>query len=63
MRTVSTKATLRNERLMIPSEIADLADLIMPGWIDADPLTGAEVIKAAMRIWEAGYRLSSQDPN
>lgn len=41
---------------MIPSEVADLADLIWPGWRDVDDITFSEVLEAAWRIYNAGYR-------
>lgn len=41
---------------MIPPEIADLADLIWPGWAELDDEASREVIKAARRIHDAGYR-------
>ncbi len=42
---------------MIPSEVAALAELICPGWTDGDDITLNEVMEAAWRIHNAGYRL------
>lgn len=41
---------------MIPNEVARLADLICPNWADGDDLTLNEVLEAAWRIYNAGYR-------
>ncbi len=43
---------------MIPKEVADIADLIFPGWGQADDDTSREVLEAAYRIYNAGYRKS-----
>lgn len=41
---------------MIPLHIRDIADLICPHWHELDDEGSNEVIFAAYRIWEAGYR-------
>jgi hypothetical protein len=41
---------------VIPSEVADIAELIAPGWGDMDDEASSEVIAAAYRIYNAGYR-------
>lgn len=47
---------------MIPTEVAAIAELIDPDY-DRDDETRIAVIGAAYRIYNAGYRLASQDPN
>lgn len=41
---------------MIPSEVAEIAELICPGWSDADDPIRHEVLDAAWAIYNAGYR-------
>lgn len=41
---------------MIPPEVAAIADLILSGWADMDDITCNEVLQAAWRIYNAGYR-------
>ncbi len=41
---------------MIPKEVAEIADLIDPRWSDDDNANRGEVLKAAYRIYYAGYR-------
>ncbi len=48
---------------MIPSEVAAIAELIDPDWAGDDDEKRMAVIGAAYRIYNAGYRLASQDPN
>lgn len=43
---------------MIPSEVAAIADLIAPGWGEMEDDASREVIRAAYRIYNAGYRLT-----
>jgi hypothetical protein len=45
---------------MIPPEIAALASLIWPGWADLAEEDCHEVIAAARRIHEAGYRKAGE---
>jgi hypothetical protein len=45
---------------MIPSEVAAIADLIFPEWRDTDDLTLNEVLEAAWRIHNAGYRVAAK---
>ena len=47
---------------MIPSEVVAIADLIAPGWCGMDDQASAEVIAAAYRIYNAGYRLTHAYP-
>jgi hypothetical protein len=42
---------------MIPSEVAAIADLICLNWPNLDEIGRAEVIQAAYRVYEAGYRI------
>ncbi len=44
------------EAEMIPSEVAAIATLIWPDWGDLDDDDSNEVIAAAYRIYNAGYR-------
>lgn len=44
------------DRGMIPKEVAEIADLIAPGWSEMDEETSGEVIRAAYRLHNAGYR-------
>ncbi len=46
---------------MIPSEVAAIAELICPGWTDGDDITLNEVMEAAWRIYNAGYRLPQEN--
>lgn len=41
---------------MIPKEVGDIADLIFAGWADTDDITCHEVLEAAWRLYNAGYR-------
>jgi hypothetical protein len=41
---------------MIPSEVAAIANLIEPKWAEIDDEASNEVIAAAYRIYDAGYR-------
>ena len=41
---------------MIPPEVAAIADLIFPKWPEADEQASAEVLAAAWRLYNAGYR-------
>ncbi len=41
---------------MIPSEVAAIADLIDSEWTNQDDLHLQEVLEAAWRIYNAGYR-------
>ena len=41
---------------MIPVEVGNIASLIFPEWGDADEDVFKEVIDAAWRIYNAGYR-------
>lgn len=41
---------------MIPTEVAAIAELICPGWASADDTVSDEVIEAAWRLHNAGYR-------
>lgn len=43
---------------MIPSEVGDIADLIFPQWRESDAEN--EVLTAAWRIYNAGYRKIEQ---
>lgn len=45
---------------MIPSEVAAIADLIFPEWRDTTDLALNEVLEAAWRIYNAGYRMTAQ---
>lgn len=47
---------------MIPSEVSAIANLIWPGWADGDDITLNEVIEAAWRVYNAGYRLERKQP-
>lgn len=42
---------------MIPAEVGSIADLIFPEWRDGDDLTLNEVLEAAWRVYNAGYRI------
>jgi hypothetical protein len=46
---------------MIPSEVAAIADLIFPQWRDADDAASNEVLSAAWRIYNAGYRKQTEE--
>ena len=46
---------------MIPHEIAEIADLIAPGWSEMDDDVSNEVIAAAYRVHNAGYRRKLED--
>jgi hypothetical protein len=46
---------------MIPSEVAEIADLIWPSWGDLPEEDVREIIQAAYRIWNAGYRKQAHD--
>jgi urease accessory protein UreH len=41
---------------VIPSEVVDIADLLAPGWAEEDEEFQCEVLAAAWRIYNAGYR-------
>ncbi len=41
---------------MIPTEVAAIARLIWPNWADLEDDDSNEVIAAAYRIYNAGYR-------
>lgn len=41
---------------MIPPEIARIADLIWPNWDALDDDVSRDVLQAAYRVWNAGYR-------
>lgn len=41
---------------MIPPEVAAIAYLIFPQWTETDDLALNEVLDAAWRIYNAGYR-------
>lgn len=43
---------------MIPSEVGDIAELICPGWHEATDDIQHEVLSAAWRVYNAGYRLT-----
>ena len=45
---------------MIPSELAELADIIRPGWAELDDRTCREVLATAQRILDAGYVRKSE---
>lgn len=45
---------------MIPSEVGAIAHLIFPEWTETDDLTLNEVLEAAWRIYNAGYRKESE---
>jgi hypothetical protein len=45
---------------MIPSEVAALATLIWPDWADLEEEDCREVIAAAWRIHNAGYRVAAK---
>lgn len=48
---------------MIPSEVAAIADLIWPDWSNTDDdLARSDVLAAAYRIFNAGYRLQEPKP-
>jgi hypothetical protein len=44
---------------MIPTEVARIADQICPGWSDATDDIIHEVLQAAWRVYNAGYRLQT----
>lgn len=44
---------------MIPPEVSAIASLILPEWTEVDDLTCNEVLEAAWRIYNAGYRRST----
>lgn len=44
---------------MIPSEVAAIATLIWPDWADLEEDDCHEVIAAAYRIYNAGYRITA----
>lgn len=45
---------------MIPPEVSEIADLMVPeGW--RDTVIEADVLKAAWRIYNAGYRRTAND--
>jgi hypothetical protein len=46
---------------MIPAEIAELADLICPFRYELPDDDRAEIVEAAYRIWEAGWRPENHD--
>ena len=41
---------------MIPREVGDLAELICPDWSDGDEDVQREVLAAAYRVHNAGFR-------
>lgn len=41
---------------MIPTEIAKIMALIYPAWPDSEEDDIREIVAAAQRIWDAGYR-------
>jgi hypothetical protein len=41
---------------MIPSEVAAIATLIWPDWADLEGEDHREILAAAYRIYNAGYR-------
>lgn len=45
---------------MIPSEVAAIAYLIFPAWTDTNDITLNEVLEAAWRIYNAGYRIPQE---
>lgn len=47
---------------MIPSEVGAIAYLIYPQWTETDDETLQEVLAAAWRIFNAGYRPNGEQP-
>jgi hypothetical protein len=45
---------------MIPSEVAAIATLIWPDWGNLEDEDSNEVIAAAYRIYNAGYRIPQE---
>ncbi len=46
---------------MLPSEIAEIVDVIAPGWAEMVPEDQNYWIKIAQKIWDAGYRKPEQE--
>jgi hypothetical protein len=52
---------------MIPTEVADIANLIWPGWSDIDcenpenESMFSEILAGACRIYNAGYQLTADN--
>lgn len=47
---------------MIPIEVAEIAELIWPDWSDVDDAKSRnEILSAAWRIYNAGYRKTGAD--
>ena len=49
---------------MIPSEVADIADMIFPGWADAEDDVQRDILAAAWRIHnKLGKRIADLEEN